>query len=422
MRRVVGTGVVPSTGRRLPGIEGLRAVAALSILVVHTWGEAGPDGAPDLGRIGRHFPDLSFGVTLFFALSGFLLYRPFANALLRGDARPSFRSYIRNRALRILPAYWVILVVCALVLQEANVRGDGGTLEHHALTDPGLLLRAALLVQDYEPGTILTGIGPAWSLAVEVVFYLVLPLLVVVAWRIGADAVTLRRRVAAALAPAAVVLAIGLVGKGVAAYVIPAPVDEGFNTDWHSVVERSFLCQADLFTFGLALAVLYSLWRQARFRLPKHWRIVALGFCAGSYALTARISWTEYQLSYSFYNTLIALVVGLLLALVVFPPERGPALLLRVLETRVLVAGGIISYSVFLWHEPVILALHDHGLTLDGAGGFLVNVALVVVITAVLSTLSWWLVEAPALRFKTSMSRDRTRPEPPPASQVEAAP
>ncbi len=55
---------------------------------------------------------------LFFVLSGFLLWRPIASAVLRGRRLPSVRRYARNRALRILPAYWVVLLATALVLQS----------------------------------------------------------------------------------------------------------------------------------------------------------------------------------------------------------------------------------------------------------------------------------------------------------------
>jgi peptidoglycan/LPS O-acetylase OafA/YrhL len=419
VRRRLSTGVVPSTGRRLPGIEGLRALAALSILVVHTWGEAGRAGPPTLGPAGRHFPDLSFGVTLFFALSGFLLYRPFAAALLSGDRRPSFATYLRNRALRILPAYWFILLFCSFVFRDLNVRDASGELHHHALSSPGLLLRTATLTQHYQPSTLLTGIGPAWSLAVEVVFYLALPLLVLLAWRLGASATTTRARAMAALAPAVLLFAVGMAGRSVAAFVLPAPVDHGWSTDWHSVVERSFLSQADLFTFGLALAVIHPLWHQGLLSAPKHWRLATSALCVGAYLFLARISWTEYQLSYSFYNVLAALVVGLLLALVILPVPSGRSLLVRVLETPVLVGAGVVSYSVFLWHEPVIIALRDRGWMFDGDVGFFANLALVVIVTGVLSVLSYRFIEAPALRLKGKLGR---RQEAVPAAQVQAAP
>src|SRR5882762_1926129 len=90
--------VRPSWGSRLIGIEGLRALAATSVLDHHTVTHA-PFKA-ELGAIGQWaVPNLASGLTLFFALSGFLLYRPFASAVIRGEALPSTRAYLRNRAL-----------------------------------------------------------------------------------------------------------------------------------------------------------------------------------------------------------------------------------------------------------------------------------------------------------------------------------
>ena len=414
-------GVHPSAGSRLPGIEGLRAIAAGSILLVHTWRKASGKGVPDLGGVGAHFPDLSYGVVLFFTLSGFLLYRPFVAALLRNDRRPSFTRYLRNRALRILPAYWVILTLCAVVLGWTRVR-PGYDLPIGRLTDPAVFAQAALFVYDYHPGTLLVGIGPAWSLAVEVVFYLALPLLALLAWLLARRTVGLGGRVAAALAPPLLLLVVGLAGKGVAGHVVPGSSE--WSNNWHSVIVRSFLCQADLFTFGMALAVLYVLREQGAIRLPRYWRAAALTAILASYGAAFRASAGEGQLNYSLYNTLMAFACGLLLALVILP-ERStgkPSLLLRLLETPPLVAAGIISYSVFLWHEPLILSLRDHGLTFDGRAGFFANLAVVSLVTAVLSTVTYLLVERPALRLKFDRRQTRVHAEPVPAAQAEAAP
>jgi peptidoglycan/LPS O-acetylase OafA/YrhL len=127
---------------------------------------------PDLGPLSAHlFPHLPLGVTLFFALSGFLLYRPFASATLRGTALPSRRSYLRNRALRILPAYWFWLFLTAVVFGLAAVRVHS-SVETGRILDPLTLLAAAALIQNYIPGTLLAGIAGTWSLAVEAAFYL----------------------------------------------------------------------------------------------------------------------------------------------------------------------------------------------------------------------------------------------------------
>ena len=69
----------------------------------------------------------------------------------------------------------VILLILALVLQTTLMRSPDGALVYGAITDPAELLRTGLMVQNYDPGTLGIGIGPAWSLAVEAVFYLVLP-------------------------------------------------------------------------------------------------------------------------------------------------------------------------------------------------------------------------------------------------------
>jgi hypothetical protein len=159
--------VGPSSGSRLAGIEGLRAIAAVSIVITHVWAFSMPDGAV-LGS-GRWVADalsaLAVGVTLFFTLSGFLLYRPFAASIARGVPYVPIRSYFWNRFLRIAPAYWAILAISALLLASVYVRDAGGHLGTGRLADPLELLQAALLLQDYHPRTMIIGIGPAcfWS-------------------------------------------------------------------------------------------------------------------------------------------------------------------------------------------------------------------------------------------------------------------
>jgi peptidoglycan/LPS O-acetylase OafA/YrhL len=400
----VEIGVVPSFGRRLPGIEGLRALAACSILVLHAWLYSSPSGHPQrVGPLQHVLPDLAFGVTLFFTLSGFLLYRPFVAALLRESDTPSFSRYLWNRALRILPAYWAILLLCALVFQSVLSR-RGDELVNGGLFDPGLLGQAALLLQDYTPGSTLTGIGPAWSLAVEAAFYLALPLLVLLAWTVTRRARTRARRSLALLLPALLMLVIGLSGKAAAAYVFSSPNPyAGWDANWHSVLERSFWCQADLFAFGMALAVLHVDAEDGLVRFSPAWRRTAAFGALGSYAITAKMTYLDEQLSYSFYNTLMALACALLLALVVLPPHAPrSSFLLKVLETRPLVWLGLVSYSVFLWHEPLVRWLQAHDLVVSGSSGFLINVVVLATITFALSAATYYCVEKPSLRLKHS--------------------
>jgi len=392
----------PTFGSRIAGIEGLRALAAGSILVYHVWLYSSPDEMRvERALLDRVLPDLQFGVTLFFTLSGFLLYRVFAASMLRREAPPPVRGYLRNRALRIVPVYWVILLVTAYVLQTALVR-EGPDLRSGPGFDADLLLRSLVFVQNYDPSTVVTGIGPAWTLCVEVVFYLLLPVLALAAWSIARRSPSRSVRRLVALSPALLLLAVGLSGKAAARFLVPpvAPY-EGFLNDWHSVLERSFLCQADLFAFGMVVAVARIDWEDGVLRLPRHWRALAAATIVAGYALTARATHFGEQLSYSGYKTLMALVCALIVALVVLPaPEARPPLVVRLLEWRPLVAAGAISYSLFLWHEPLVRFMSGHGLTFGGAAGLPANVLIAGAAAVALSAISYRVVEANVLRLK----------------------
>ena len=108
----------PTTQRReIAELDGLRALAILLVLWCHLTAFGALRGLnvgpPLLHLLG----DFGFaGVFLFFILSGFLLFLPYARALLAGAAWPSARAFYRKRARRILPAYYLTLLVL-LVLQ-----------------------------------------------------------------------------------------------------------------------------------------------------------------------------------------------------------------------------------------------------------------------------------------------------------------
>jgi peptidoglycan/LPS O-acetylase OafA/YrhL len=383
--------------RRLPGIEGLRALAAASVLVYHVWRFAAPDGRnADLGWLTPVMPHLWHGVTLFFVLSGFLLYRPAVAAVLAGRPLPSVRRYLRNRALRILPAYWVILLITAFALQSFLVTDPATGARVEGLPPSDLLVVNLLFIQNYAPDTMFTGIGPAWSLSVEVVFYLVLPLMgLLAAWLALRPRRRRRTPRAAVVVPAVVLMALGLSGKLVALHIV----------DWEFGVARSFWGLAHFFGLGMLVAVLHVAVTERGLSLPRHWRPAA-GTLIVAVATMAIVFGTNNldprgPGNYA-YNLGAGVAATLLLALVVVPrAAAGRGLMLRVLEARTLMLGGLVSYSIFLWHEPLLRFLRVQGVTLEGGAGFVVNVGLVALVTIVLSTLTYRFVERPALRAKT---------------------
>jgi peptidoglycan/LPS O-acetylase OafA/YrhL len=280
------------------------------------------------------------------------------------------------------------------------------------------------LVQNYRSETLFTGIVPAWSLAVEAVFYLILPLLVLIAWSLARRAGSSAGRRFSAVAPALLLLAIGVSGKAVATFVVPSNGPwAGWQHDWSSVLEKSFWCQADLFAFGCALAVLKVEVDRGKIRLPPMWRPVAAAGAVIAYLGTASGT-NDFgdRLGRSPFNTLMAFACALFVGLAVLPgrdPGR-PTLLVRVLEARPLVAVGVASYSVFLWHQPIIYWLHDHGLAWEGRPGFAANLALTALVTGALSALTWRYVERPALGLKGERQAVSTATVP--VDQLEAAP
>jgi peptidoglycan/LPS O-acetylase OafA/YrhL len=360
------------------------------------------------------FSTLSAGLTLFFTLSGFLLYRPFAAAIARATPRQSIGAYLQNRALRILPAYWVILLAVVLI-GAASVRLTPEELGVGRLSDPLELGQTALLLQDYRPGTMVIGIGPAWSLAVEAVFYLTLPILVLAAGALARRAATRRGRILILLGPPLLLLVIGLTGKLAAGHLVPADPLAGYNADWHSVIERSFWAQADLFAFGMLVAVLHTEVSDGRLSLRPGWRWIAT---VAALVVFLPCAWTMQrgEHSYLLQNTGQALAIAIVLAAIVLPDRsttRSPRAL-RVLESVPFVAVGAASYSLFLWHYPVIEWLRDQGLTADGGWGALAaNLVLVALLAGALSALTYRYVERPALRHKRRGRRATTsRPAP----------
>jgi peptidoglycan/LPS O-acetylase OafA/YrhL len=405
-----GLGASAPGATRLEGIDGLRALAACSILVYHVWLYSQPGGQRvDFGPLTRYvFPHLPLGVTLFFTLSAFLLYRPIVAAIVDGRPRPGVPTYLHNRGLRIMPAYLVVLVVVAVVLPAAMLRTGPTTLDLGRMVgDPALLLRNAALAQNYSPESLLTGITPAWSLAVEAVFYLVLPLLGGLAAAVAAARrVDGRSRLIAALTPAAVLLAVGLSGKAVAAswIVSTGSPSAGWDGDWHSVIVRSFWGQADLFTFGIVLAVVYVGLERGLISFPSWWRWpVWAGVLGAALAIAILADHGLWSAGANPYELIGALGCAFLLALVVLHPvdtDVRPRPLVRLLTTRVAVVVGLCSYSIFLWHEPLVRLLRSQGWTFAGQKGWVLNLVLVVVITAVMAAATYRWVEQPALRRK----------------------
>jgi peptidoglycan/LPS O-acetylase OafA/YrhL len=387
----------------LPELEGLRGAAAWSIVVYHCFVFSSAATLRwTLGPATVFVPPLQSGVTLFFVLSGFLLYRPFAIALATGAPLPSTRRYLRNRALRILPAYWFVLIVSGLVLRSAVVASQTGGNAVGALDDPHTLVLDLLLLQNYDPTAIYTGILPSWSLCIEAAFYLCLPILVAA---VGLTA----RRARLAVGPSAIsfVAPAFLFAVAVAARLLvalEAPTTHVLAPSWAAVAARSLPANADLFAAGMAAAAIYEIWR--RDGAPGWVTGGAAGRALAYVGLPAFVLGL-YLIPRPLYDPLVAVLGALAVLRLLAPRTRGPSSPAGrgLLASRPARAAGRTSYGVFLWHYPILSLLATHHL-LSGAhtaGGFLVNLLVVVPIVVLVSAATYRFVERPALRLKKSV-------------------
>lgn len=386
----------------------MRALAAYSVLAWHVWahpvtGSRASTAAFDSDEYGIDFgflplthalDTLRVGVAMFFVLSGFLLFTPFASAILRGGPFPSIRNYAVNRTLRIIPAFWAILLLVAIFWQHALLR------------HPQQLLGDMAFLQDYIPAyqpQWNTGVGimPAWSLCVEVVFYITLPLLSIAAVRLargrGIEGVRL------ALLPIVLLGGMGLVST------------ELYRSEWtNPLFETSFFTHAHWFAIGMAVAVVRILWEDGRLQLADWWRRAA-GAAIVLLALVAIGGYAKLELDFLEEQTLLALACGLLVATIAMP--KPGSRLVRLLEWRPLVIGGLLSYGVFLWHEPIFRFYRGQGLTWDGQAGYLADLLVVGATATVFAAATYVLVERPALSHKR-----RTQPVPVTVVAAESAP
>jgi peptidoglycan/LPS O-acetylase OafA/YrhL len=363
---------------RLSSLDGLRGLAALTVFLFHGWLYTMPrPDASDRSSLGDYAAhELRLGLVAFFVLSGFLLSRPWFAAALDGRRPPDLRRYVRARVARIAPAYYAALAGSILLLW-----GLSGT--------PGLRLPPAqelplfaVFAQNFSPSSVMKLNPPMWSLAVEVSFYALLP---VVGWL----AVRLpRRRRAQALVPVAL-LALGVLynwsiaGRGLS-----------------MTFSKTLLAMLPYFAVGMLAALALH----DRAIGPRARRALIAGGLAIVLAdAVVKAAGAANGVGATYFVIFRDLASGAGFALIVGAVAATPSS--RILGGRVLASLGAISYGFYLWHVPVLLFMRGHGLLpLDPLLGTLAALGPVLAI----STLSWIVLERPIIaRARQRNARER---------------
>jgi peptidoglycan/LPS O-acetylase OafA/YrhL len=364
-------------------------------------------GRVGLGVDGRAAEVLgSIGPILFFVVSGFLLYRPYVAARAAGRPGPVLRRYARRRALRILPAYWVVLTALAIF------PGIVGVFTHN-------WWRYYFFLQTYSVSSQTQGIPVAWTLCVEAAFYITLPLWALAVRRVAAQR-SARQLLRAELLPLATVALVGIAVQLLAA-----------SQRVSHVVGSTLIAQCTWLAIGMALAVASvvaqhddSLVRRLRALADRPvlcWLGSAVAFAllmplqpkGGLFGLIATTQRPESLLTTIAKIALSATLLALLVLPAIFGDERRGAPR-RLLALAPIAWLGVISYSFYLWHLTVAEliawpsspgAFSASGLNLLGHVHVARSVILYVVtfaVTAALATLSYKLIELPFLRRKES--------------------
>ncbi|MDT0164101.1 acyltransferase [Actinotalea sp. AC32] len=375
---------VAAVGRRYADLEGYRGLAALGVVVYHVLQHADQQDPAVLaersGALFRAYHGMDALVDLFFVLSAFLLALPYARSALRGEPSPSGRAFVLRRAARVVPLY-VVAVTVVWAVRNPDLPGDW----------PGLLA-ALTFTQVLDAERIFATIGPAWSLAVEVQLYLLLAVGGALVCRVAG-----RVRAAARL-PLLVgtVVAVGLASlawKVVAWYVLDVPGDHW--PTWYGLPAK-----LDVFALGLLLAVVVA-------RGASVGRTGALGLRVAAFAVLAVAAATRTigQGEHVWFHSVAAVGFVLLLASSVLGPRDR---WVRGLSAAVPTFLGVVSYSLYLWHEPLLLLADRLGLlpVLGGAGTALVALAVVVPPAVLIAWVSQLLVERPTGHLKVLLGRD----------------
>ena len=368
----------------LPAVEGMRACAAMGVVVTHVAFQTGHSS----GVAGRLFGRFDLAVAVFFALSGFLLWRGHAAAARDLGSRPRTGHYLRSRVVRIMPAYVVAVIVILTLLPDAD---------HASLT---VWLANLTLTQIYVPLTLTGGLTQMWSLSVEVSFYLALPVLALLARRLP-----VRARAWAIAALAALSLAWGWV-----------PLHGGYGINPLNWPPAFF----SWFAAGMLLAE----WAYSGVGLPvrlaqkKAGRVFMAVIAVSAYLVAASpLAGPEGLVPGTATQFAVKTAMGSLVAFALVAPlvlDR-PDTPHRVLGTTGMVTLGRWSYGLFIWHLAALAMVFPVLGTFPFTGRMPVVLVSTLIFGWAIAAVSYGLVESPC---REALRRWERRHQPLPTRQA----
>ena len=390
------------TQQRLLGADFLRAAACLMVLLHHLAFRMDLGNVPAAVLPVMQFVIMgSFGVSIFFVLSGFLLARPFWLALDKGDPMPSLRIFTLRRAARILPGFWLALIVSFIL----SIAVSGSALDGERIIR---FLAGFLLVSDWHWLTLfpVDNNGPLWSIGFEVTSYLLLPFCLAALFALRL------RGWPARVAWLGVIALVLLVHVMVVQW---APIDE-VERGWdHGLTGGAKAWMPRFNPVGFfAIFALGALAAGVQVKLTslRHWLFDAIGVAAviaAGWIMAAHIGGLNE--GFGFLGIPYGypwMPLAVCLALVALPSSHIAG---RLLDNRLSRFIAEISFGIYIWHFLVIglmarLAPPAFQSWLDdGWSIWLWSSAIAIAVSIAVATLSFYLLERPMVRWARGLEK-----------------
>ena len=364
-------------------LDSLRGFSTILIVVYHTFSASGYPAA-HAESFGAYIGRLNVGVAIFFLLSGFLIFRPFVHVLIHNLPLPEVRSFYLKRAARIIPGYWFALFFLAGIDSLTIPNASG-------------FLRNIFLVNPFTTSNVFSGIRQSWTLSVELSFYLLVPVFVLLLLQ-----QSMRKN--RPISISTLFLAISLLFIGTYVFRL-----------FHHLTHFWFLETANIWlpshmdTIGLGMSIAVLVEAPETSRLASKIRTIIanhsglLFLCSILvWMLSANINMTIGIVQADFHVDLLCHFLYSIASLLLVAPlcVAPKSLLTKILSLRLFAWLGTISYGIYLWHMAFLGGnfAEKYMPYTENDGQIVLRFLVVLPASIAIASLSYYVLERPIMR------------------------